>query len=90
MSASSPLRSSGTAQSALPFSSILEVMMKISALLVFVLCISGISVSSRAEEGSLEFTPHNGFSGLSAARPAAEPERYASDEKEWHVLANNE
>ena len=39
--------------------------MKISALLVFVLCISGISVSSRAEEGSLEFTPHNGFSGHS-------------------------
>ncbi|MBA2341273.1 MAG: DUF3833 family protein [Pyrinomonadaceae bacterium] len=39
--------------------------MKISALLVLVLCISVVSVSSRAEEGSLEFTPHNGFSGHS-------------------------
>ena len=39
--------------------------MKISALLVFVLCISVIGVLSRAAEGSLEFTPHNGFSGHS-------------------------
>ena len=39
--------------------------MKILALLVFVLCISVVSVSSQAKEGSLEFTPHNGFSGHS-------------------------
>ncbi len=39
--------------------------MKISVLLVLVLCISVVSVSSRAEEGSLEFTPHNGFIGHS-------------------------
>lgn len=39
--------------------------MKILALLVLVLCISVVSVSSQAEEGSLEFTPHNGFSGHS-------------------------
>lgn len=39
--------------------------MKISVLLVLVLCISVVSVSSQAKEGSLEFTPHNGFSGHS-------------------------
>ncbi len=39
--------------------------MKISVLLVLVLCISVVSVSSRANEGPLEFTPHNGFSGHS-------------------------
>ena len=39
--------------------------MKISALLVLVLCISVVSVSAQAKEGSLEFTPHNGFSGHS-------------------------
>lgn len=39
--------------------------MKISALLVLVLCISVVSVSSRAKEGSLDFTPHNGFNGHS-------------------------
>jgi len=39
--------------------------MKILALLVLVLCISVVSVSSRAEDGALEFTPHNGFSGHS-------------------------
>lgn len=39
--------------------------MKILALLVFVLCISVVSVSSQAKEGSSEFTPHNGFSGQS-------------------------
>ena len=39
--------------------------MKISALLVLVLCISVVGVSSRAKEGSLEFTPRNGFIGHS-------------------------
>jgi hypothetical protein len=39
--------------------------MKISALLVLVLCISVVSVSSQAKEGSLEFTPQNVFSGHS-------------------------
>lgn len=39
--------------------------MKNLALLVLVLCISVVSVSSQAKEGSLEFTPHNGFSGHS-------------------------
>ncbi len=39
--------------------------MKILALLVLVLCISVVSVSSQAEKGSLEFTPHNGFNGYS-------------------------
>jgi hypothetical protein len=39
--------------------------MKILALLILVLCISVVSVSSQAKEGSLEFTPQNGFSGHS-------------------------
>lgn len=39
--------------------------MKILALLVFVLCISVVSVSSQVKEGSSEFTPHNGFIGHS-------------------------
>lgn len=39
--------------------------MKISALLALVLCISVVSVSARADERSLEFTPHNGFYGHS-------------------------
>ena len=39
--------------------------MKIIALTVLVLCISVISVSSQAKEGSREFTPQNGFSGHS-------------------------
>ena len=39
--------------------------MKISALLVLILCISVVSVSAQAKAGSLEFTPQNGFSGYS-------------------------
>lgn len=39
--------------------------MKISMLLVLVLCISVVSVSSQAKEESLEFTLHNGFIGHS-------------------------
>ncbi len=39
--------------------------MKFLALLVFVLCISVVSVLSQAKEVSSEFTPHNGFSGHS-------------------------
>ncbi len=39
--------------------------MKISALLVLVLCISVVSVSSQSKDGSKEFTPRNGFSGHS-------------------------
>lgn len=39
--------------------------MKILMLLVFVLCISVISVLSQAKQGTLEFTPQNGFSGRS-------------------------
>lgn len=35
--------------------------MKISVFLFLFLCISVVSVSSQAKEGSLEFTPHNGF-----------------------------
>lgn len=34
-------------------------------LLVLILCISVVSVSSRAEKAPLEFTPHTGFSGHS-------------------------
>jgi hypothetical protein len=44
----------------------LEVIMKILALLVLVLCISVAGVSAQAKEkSSLEFTPQNGFSGRS-------------------------
>ncbi len=39
--------------------------MKILALLILVLCISVVSASAQAKEGSAEFTPHNGFSGQS-------------------------
>lgn len=39
--------------------------MKISVILALVLCVSVVSVSSQAKEGSSEFTPHNGFSGHS-------------------------
>ncbi len=39
--------------------------MKILAILVLVLGISVVSVSAQAEEGALEFTPQNGFSGHS-------------------------
>ncbi|MEO6655595.1 MAG: DUF3833 family protein [Pyrinomonadaceae bacterium] len=39
--------------------------MKFLALLVFVLCISGVSVLSQAKRGRAEFTPGNGFGGHS-------------------------
>ena len=39
--------------------------MKILALLILVLCISAVRVSAQAKDGSLEFTPHNGFIGYS-------------------------
>ncbi len=39
--------------------------MKVLALLIFILCISVVSVSAQAKEVSSEFTPQNGFSGHS-------------------------
>ncbi len=57
--------------------------MKILALLVLFLCISVVSVSAQAKDGSSEFTPHNGFFGHSEGNGTLK--RFLGKRRPFHV-----